>query len=123
MGDGDRVALAKSAAGTRKDAADIRFELNSQHGGTLKYKIKTSTTAPHDDFAILLGGEVKEAVFGEMSGFENRKLVVPPGHQLVTMRHRKNPGNFGRAVLASLGEAGTEGKTWLKDLRFDQNRS
>jgi len=102
-------------------SADIQFVLNSRFGGTLKYKVKADTTAPHDDFAILLNGDVRDAVFGEMVSFEHKELVVPPGKQVVTLRHRKNPGRFGSGLLNSLGEVGTMGKTWLGDLSFVEN--
>jgi len=102
-------------------SADIQFVLHSRFGGTLKYKVKADTTAPHDDFAILFNGDVRDAVFGEMVSFEHRELVVPPGKQVVTLRHRKNPGRFGGGLLNSLGEVWTMGKTWLGDLSFVEN--
>ena len=119
--DGDRVARTDSAEGGRRADADIRFVLNSHRGGMLRYHVRTSTTAPHDDFAILLDGKVRDAIFGEMLSFERRSLAIPPGIVRVTMRHRTNPGNFGPEVFADLGEVTTEGSTWLKDLMFEQD--
>lgn len=120
--DGTGMLVSTSEFRSEKDgSADIKFVLRSLRGGTLKYRIRTSTTAPNDDFAILLNGEVRDAVFGEMLGFEQRALNIPPGKQKVTLTHRKNPGQFGRGLLESLGEIATEGKTWLEDVWFEMN--
>lgn len=117
----DGRAIASSAGMGREGNADIQFVLHTRRGGKLRYTVRTSTTAPHNDFAILLNEDVVDAIFGEMAGFEERTLTIPPGKQLVTLRHRENPGGYGGSVLDSLGEVGTDGLTWLDDLSFEEN--
>ena len=49
--DGDTVsALSSYSMGN----ADVEFALYSPRGGTLEYSIRTSTTGPIDDFAVIL---------------------------------------------------------------------
>ncbi|KAL7515768.1 hypothetical protein ACHAWX_000844 [Stephanocyclus meneghinianus] len=100
-------------------SSDVHFVLYSEDGGTLKYKISSSTTAPHDDFAILLNDQPVEAVFGLMPSFEYKSLDIPTGKVEVTFRHRKNPGNFSDELLSALGKVMTEGLTRLDDVRFE----
>jgi hypothetical protein len=102
-------------------SSNVHFVLHSQYGGTLKYKIATSTTAPHDDFAVLLNGKPVQALFGvskTLPNFEFRELDIPMGKVVVTFQHRKNPGNFSRSVLDALGQVETSGQTRLDDIRF-----
>jgi hypothetical protein len=100
-------------------SSDVHFVLYSEGGGTLKYKISTSTTAPHDDFAILLNDQPVEAVFGLMPSFEYKSLDISMGKVAVTFRHRKNPGNLSDELLGALGKVMTEGITRLDDVRFE----
>ena len=104
--------------------ADIQFVIFSAKGGMLTYGLHTSTTAPMDDFAILLnsGGNVDktvEAIFGNMSGYEVKSLSVPKGKVKITLRHRKDPGMLGESLLGTLGTVSTDGRSSLKDLRFE----
>jgi hypothetical protein len=125
------VASTSDIQGSMSGSADIRFALYSEKGALLTYRVRTSTTGPHEDFAILLnknGGEDSAAssvvanVFGDMLGYERRSLAIPKGKVLVTLSHRKNPGRLSRDLLLSLGEVvGTEGRTWLEDLSLDLN--
>ena len=99
-------------------SSNVNFELYSKEGGTLKYNISTSTTAPHDDFVILLNGKPVEAVFGLMPNFEKKTLDIPGGKVVVTFQHRKNPGKLSKNVLEALGTVKTEGYTKLDDVSF-----
>lgn len=104
--------------------ADIQFVIFSAKGGMLTYSLHTSTTAPMDDFAILLnsGGNVDktvEAIFGNMPGYEVKSLSVPKGKVTITLRHRKDPGMLGEALLGTLGSVSTDGRSSLRDLRFE----
>jgi hypothetical protein len=102
-------------------SSNVHFVLYSHLGGTLKYKIASSTTAPHDDFAVLFNGKPVEAVFGvtrTLPLFEYREMEVPMGKVVVTFQHRKNPGNLSRSLLDSLGEVATAGVTRLDDVKF-----
>ena len=92
-------------------------------GAMLTYRVKTSTSGPHDDFAILFNNNdvVATTMFGDMLGFESRSLVIPKGKVVVTLSHRKNPGRLDRTLLESLGEIGTEGRTWLESLSLNLN--
>ena len=87
--------------------ADITFALYTERGGILTYGLQTSTTAPIDDFAIILndgGGEITaDAIFGDMVDFESKSLSIPSGKVSVTLRHRKDPGKLGVELLGSLG--------------------
>ena len=116
--DGDRLVAYSSDISTNLGNADISFLLHSHRGGTLKYKIQTSTTAPNDDFAILFNNVEVDAIFGMMVGYKTRRIEVPLGKQLVKLRHRKNPGRLCRGLLVSLGVVGTEGMTRLENLSF-----
>ncbi|KAL3805618.1 hypothetical protein HJC23_005862 [Cyclotella cryptica] len=119
---GSYSILASSSDISRgSGSSDVHFVLYSEDGGTLKYKISTSTTAPRDDFAILLNDQLKEAVFGLMPTFEYKSLDIPMGKVAVTFRHRKNPGNLSAELLGALGKVMTEGFTRLDDVRFEPN--
>ena len=125
MEEGGAIVSASSSNIARNNA-DIRFTLYSENGGLLTYGLHTSTTAPNDDFAVLIndGGnddDIADVIFGGMMGFESKSLHVPKGKVTITLRHRKDPGRLGKALLGSLGEVSTEGKTRLKDLRFESN--
>jgi len=118
--------VSASSSDIARNNADIRFTLYSENGGLLTYGLHTSTTAPNDDFAVLIndGGnddDIADVIFGDMLGFESKSLHVPKGKVTITLRHRKDPGRLGEALLGSLGEISTEGKTRLKDLRFESN--
>ena len=102
-------------------SSNVNFVLYSKEGGTLKYNLLTSTTAPHDDFVILLNGKPVEAVFGLMMNFEKRSLDIPSGKVVVTFQHRKNPGQLSKNVLETLGAVKTEGFTRLDDVKFKIN--
>jgi hypothetical protein len=112
--------MAKSSSISKSSGlSNVNFVLHSEYGGTLKYKISTSTTAPHDDFAILLNDKPAEAVFGLTPNFDYRSIDVPMGKVVVTLQHRKNPGNLNSEVLDALGKVSTEGFTRLDDVRFE----
>mmetsp|Transcript_21780 Transcript_21780/g.45581 ORF Transcript_21780/g.45581 Transcript_21780/m.45581 type:complete len:845 (-) Transcript_21780:171-2705(-) len=113
------IVASSDDISTSSGNADVSFVVASSLGGTLKYNILSSTTAPHDDFCILLNGEKADVVFGQSPTFESRRLDIPPGKVDVTLRHRKNPGDLSRMLLDTLGVVGTEGKTWLDDVRFE----
>jgi len=113
------IVASSDDISTSSGNADVSFVVASSLGGTLKYNILSSTTAPHDDFCILLNGEKADVVFGQSPTFESRRLDIPPGKVEVTLRHRKNPGDLSRMLLDTLGVVGTEGKTWLDDVRFE----
>lgn len=98
--------------------SNVNFVLYSENGGTLKYKISTSTTAPHDDFVILLDGKLADAVFGLMPSFTDMELAIPSGKVAVTFQHRKNPGDLSQDVLEDLGNAKTKGFTRVDEVRF-----
>ena len=98
---------------------NVNFVLYSEEGGTLKFKVSTSTTAPHDDFAILLNNEPVDAFFGLMPSFEDQSLEMPMGKVVVTLQHRKNPGKLSRGILDSLGRVKTKSYTRLDDIRFE----
>ena len=98
--------------------SNVNFVLYSENGGTLKYKISTSTTAPHDDFVILLNGKPSDAVFGLMPSFTDMELDIPSGKVAVTFQHRKNPGGLSQNVLKVLGDARTKGFTRVDEVRF-----
>ena len=118
-GDGTRVVASTDDIKGSDGYADISFIMATHNGGTLKYKVKTSTSAPHDDHAVLFNGREADAMFGEMAGFDENVIEVPHGKQLVTLRHRKNPGGFSESLLGGLGNVPTDGMTWLKDLSFE----
>lgn len=99
-------------------SSNIEFVLNSKKGGSLKYNVLSSTTAPHDDFAIYLNGKPAEAIFGQSLSYEYKALDIPAGKVVVTMMHRKNPGGLSGSLLESLGIVETEGVTRLDDVRF-----
>jgi hypothetical protein len=104
--------------------ADIQFVIFSAKGGMLTYGLHTSTTAPVDDFAILLNSGGKdhktvEAIFGNMPGYEVKSLSVPKGKVTITLRHRKDPGMLGEELLRTFGKGSTDGRSSLKDLRFE----
>jgi len=118
----DGTVVAPKGKSSQEDGhADIQFALYSQRGGILRYHVKTDSTAPYHDFAILLNNDVVDTIFGEMVGYEYMSLAVPAGKQLVTLRHRTNPGNFGNSLLKKLGKPSTDGNTWLEDLSFELN--
>jgi hypothetical protein len=100
-------------------SSNVNFVLYSEEGGTLKYKIASSTTAPHDDFVILLNDEPVDSVFGLMPTFEYKSLDIPAGKVAVTLQHRKNPGELSQGVLDVLGAVRTKGFTRLDDVRFE----
>ena len=100
-------------------SADIEFDLYSLNGGQLTYRVQTSTTGPHDDLTIYINDVAVESVFGDMLGYESRSLDVPGGKARITFSHRTNPGKLSESVLGGLGDVGTDGKTWLKNLNFD----
>jgi hypothetical protein len=107
----------------KKDSgsSSVQFVLYSERGGSLTYKISTSTMAPQDDFAVLFNGRPVEAIFGltgTLPSFEYRELDVPMGKVVVTFQHRKNPGKFSEAVLEALGTVVTKGLTRLDDISF-----
>ena len=90
----------------------------------LTYGLHTSMTAPVNDFAIILNGsgnvdKTVEAIFGSMTGFESQSLSVPKGKVTVTLHHRTNLGRLGGTVLGTLGTVTTDGRTSVKDLRFE----
>jgi hypothetical protein len=121
------IVSASSSDVIAGNSADIRFALYSETGGLLTYGLHTSTTAPMDDFAVLLndGGnddDIADVIFGDTMGFESRSLHVPKGKVTVTFSHRNNPGLLGEALLGNLGEVSTKGKTRIKYLRFESNR-
>jgi hypothetical protein len=114
-------SIFASTKGIKQDSgsSNVNFVLYSEEGGILKYKISTSTTAPHDDFAILLNGKPVDAVFGLMPTFDYESLDIPKGKVAVTFQHRKNPGNLSLDVLEALGTVRTKGFTRLDDVRFE----
>jgi hypothetical protein len=102
-------------------SSNVNLMLHSQFGGTLQYMMSTSTTAPHDDFAVLLNGEVVEALLATTS-FQLRKLEIPKGKTAVTFQHRKNPGRFSQSVLDSFSQiTNAVGVTRLDDIKFIPN--
>jgi hypothetical protein len=116
---GEYSIIAKTSSITKSSgSSNVSFVLHSEYGGTLKYKISTSTTAPYDDFAILLNDKPVDAVVGPMQSFEYRSLDVPMGKVMVTLQHRKNPGNLNNEVLEAYGHVST-GLTRLDDVRFE----
>jgi hypothetical protein len=100
-------------------SSNVNFVVYSKEGGTLKFKISMSTTAPHDDFAILLNNKPVDAFFGLMPSFEDQSLEIPMGKVVVTLQHRKNPGKLSRGILDSLGRVKTKSYTRLDDIRFE----
>jgi hypothetical protein len=105
--------------GQDSGSSNVNFVLYSEEGGTLKYKISTSTTAPHDDFVVLLNGQPVDSVFGLMPSFEYESLDIPMGKVAVTFQHRKNPGKLSESVLGALGTVRTKGFTRVDDVRFE----
>ncbi|KAL3826241.1 hypothetical protein ACHAXA_006269 [Cyclostephanos tholiformis] len=123
---GGTIVSASSSDIKGSNSADISFTVYTEKGGMLTYSLYTSTTGPHDDFAILLnnGGNedtVATADFGDMRGFESKSLSVPKGKVTVVLQHRKDPGRLGSDLLGSLGQVVTDGVTRLNDLRFQAN--
>jgi hypothetical protein len=123
---GSIISASSSDIRSSDDSADISFTVYTEKGGMLTYGLHTSTTGPHDDFAILLndGGNeetVAAAIFGDMTDFESKSLSVPKGKVTITLQHRKDPGRLGNELLGSLGRVGTDGVTRVKDLRFETN--
>lgn len=112
------VASSDAFIGSKDQSSDLTFVIYSEMGGKLKYDVETSTTAPHDDFVILINNESVDAIFGESADFELRSISIPKGKAVITLRHRKNPGKLSNQVLNRLGEIETEGKTWIKDVFF-----
>jgi len=112
------VASSDAFVGNKDQTSDLTFVIYSEMGGKLKYYVETSTTAPHDDFAILINNESADAIFGESADFELRSLNIPKGKAVITLRHRKNPGKLSNQVLNRLGKIETEGKTRIKDVFF-----
>ena len=100
-------------------SSNANFVLYSEEGGTLKYKILSSTTAPHEDFAIFLNGKLVDVVFGSMLSFDKQSLEIPAGKVNVSLRHRKNPGKLSGNLLDALGTVRTNGFTRLDDIRFE----
>ncbi len=120
--DGSTIVASSSDVQGNRGSANIQFELYSKMGAMLTYRVKTSTSGPHDDFAILFNNDVvATTMFGDMLGFESRSLAIPKGKVVVTLSHRKNPGRLDRTLLESLGEIGTEGRTWLESLSLNIN--
>ncbi|EJK72966.1 hypothetical protein THAOC_05445 [Thalassiosira oceanica] len=87
---------------------DESWQVDDGSASILKYYVETSTTAPHDDFAILINNESADAIFGESADFELRSLNIPKGKAVITLRHRKNPGKLSNQVLNRLGKIETE---------------
>ena len=124
--DGSSIAASSSDMQGSVGTAEIQFALYSKKGAMLTYRVQTSTSGPHDDFAIHFNKnnnavDVATSMFGDMIGYESRSLSIPKGKVVVTLSHRKNPGRFDRTLLQSLGEVGTEGKTWLESLSLNLN--
>lgn len=121
--DGSTIVASSSDVQGNRGSANIQFELYSKMGAMLTYRVKTSTSGPHDDFAILFNNNdvVATTMFGDMLGFESRSLAIPKGKVVVTLSHRKNPGRLDRTLLDSLGEIGTEGRTWLESFSLNLN--
>jgi len=120
--DGDTVKASSSVRDSTSSSGHsyIQFELYSFNGGLLTYRIKSSTSAPHDDFAISINNINVESIFGNMLGYESHSLSIPRGKAVITLKHRVNPGRLSSSVLRSLesGSSGSDGETLLKDLNF-----
>jgi len=115
---GEEVVASSESIGATSVYADVEFILYSPNGGQLEYRVRTNATAPNDDFAILFDGEIAYAVSGEMIDYEPRSVEFPRGKVVVTLRQRKNPGTMNLSLLEGLWGVGTDGETWLEDLRF-----
>ena len=119
-GSGKYSILASSdSIKANSGSSNVNFLLYTREGGTLKFKMSTSTTAPHDDFSILLNGKPVDAFFGSMPTFEDQSLEIPMGKTVVTLQHRKNPGKLSRNILDSLGKVRTKSYTRLDDIGFE----
>jgi len=122
--DGDTVKASSSSIQEDSTSSSghsyIQFELYSSNGGLLTYRIKSSTSAPHDDYAISINNINVESIFGNMLGYESHSLSIPRGKAVITLKHRVNPGRLSDDVLRSLesGNSGSDGETLLKDLNF-----
>ena len=123
--DGDTVkassfSIQEDSSSTSSGHSYIQFELYSFNGGLLTYRIKSSTSAPHDDYAISINNINVESIFGIMLGYESHSLSIPRGKAVITLKHRVNPGRLSSDVLRSLesGNSGSDGETLLKDLNF-----
>lgn len=117
----DSIVAKTSDIKMDSGSSNINLMLHSQFGGILTYRMSTSTTAPHDDFAVLLNGKVVEAVLATTS-FQFRKLEIPRGKMAVTFKHRKNPGRFSKSLLDSFNQnINTVGVTLLDDIKFIPN--
>ncbi|KAL3760178.1 hypothetical protein ACHAWU_001688 [Discostella pseudostelligera] len=118
---GNSIVASSSNIQGSEGSANIQFALYSSKGAKLTYRIQTSTSGPHDDFTILFNNNtaIASTMFGDMIGYESRSLTIPKGKVVVTLSHRKNPGQLDSTVLQSLGAVGTEGKTWLEGLSLN----
>jgi len=120
--DGDTVKASSSSIQVDSSSSSghsyIQFELYSFNGGLLTYRIKSSTSAPHDDYAISINNINVESIFGNMLGYESHSLSIPRGKAVITLKHRVNPGRLSSSVLRSLGSGSGNGETLLKDLNF-----
>ncbi len=118
---GNSIVASSSNIKGSAGSANIQFALYSSKGAELTYRIQTSTSGPHDDFTILFNNNtaIATTMFGDMIGYESRSLTIPKGKVVVTLSHRKNPGQLDSTVLQSLGAVGTEGKTWLEGLSLN----
>ena len=112
------VASSDAFIENKDQTSDLTFVVYSEMGGKLKCYVETSTTAPHDDFAMLINNRSVDAIFGESAEFELRSLNIPKGKAVITLRHRKNPGKLSNQVLKRLGKIETEGTTRIRDVFF-----
>lgn len=97
---------------------DLTFVVYSKRGGTLKYELSSSTHAPQDDLALLLNGNLYDAVFGESVSAEWTEVEIPRGKQVITFSHRNNPGHLGEKVMKGLGTVKTRGENRLMKIEF-----
>lgn len=114
---GTMTVTTKSVTGDSGDV-DLTFAVYSKRGGTLKYELSTSTHAPHDDLALLLNGNLYDAVFGETVSAEWTEVEIPRGKQVITFSHRKNPGHLGEKVMKGLGTVKTRGENRVMNIEF-----
>ena len=113
------VFVAKSDSMTQKSGyADLTSILYSKRGGRLKYELKTSTQGPFDDLAILINGKLQDAQFGQSANFEYVQMEIPRGKAVITIRHRKNPGQLPAATLDKLGNIRTDGTNRVKNIEL-----